>query len=518
MLIQIRIAGINKIEKIDLGWHFSHFRDDLVTMRPHENCIKMTNLGHIQSCTFDRALARFAAIVLVIGSMFTLDSQDSHADLKPLAVAYTANPLATQSSLAMPKPRPDPTLAYDLQPVEIALPQAKPSLRDIMPLSTERLAETIKAQTGLDTANEFIYKLRAGEGIGAILKRAKYSAADIAAAIEAATNKASLRRLQIGMSFTIAEHGFQFSVTPGIDIYILRHPEDGWIAMNAIRPTETYIAFIQGNIDDSIYRAAMDAGVNEGAFNEYVRVLGFSVDFQREVRRGDKFEMMYSIDRDALSGDVIAIDLQYAGLVLSADQLSFFRYDGTDSTIGWYDENGNSAARTLIRTPITGARLSSSFGRRKHPVSGFNAMHKGVDFAAPIGTPIIAAGSGVVREAGWKGNFGRYIRIKHNATYDTAYAHMSRIAKHITAGRRVKQGEIIGYVGSTGRSTGAHLHYEILVNDRQVNPMTVRLPTGKQIDPIYWDDFEKQVQMVEAEILARGTQRFAAAARTLATP
>ena len=145
-------------------------------------------------------------------------------------------------------------------------------------------------------------------------------------------------------------------------------------------------------------------------------------------------------------------------------------------------------------------------------------MHKGVDFAAPKGTPIIAAGSGVVLEAGWKGSFGRYIRIKHNSTYDTAYAHMSRIAPHITAGSRVKQGEIIGYVGSTGRSTGAHLHYEILVNNRQVNPMTVRLPTGKQIDPVYLDDFKKQVQMVETEVLARGTQRFAAATPALTTP
>jgi hypothetical protein len=391
-------------------------------------------------------------------------------------------------------------------------------LHDILPLSTLTLAETIKAETGYDTTSESIYKLRAGEGVGAILKRAGYSAADTAAAIEAATSKASLRRLQIGMVFTIAEHGFRFSVKPGMDIYILRHPESNWIAINAIRPIETFITFIQGSIDDSIYRAALDAGVNEAAFNEYVRVLGFSVDFQREVRRGDKFEMMYTIDRDALSGDVVDIDLQYAGLALSGDQLGFFRYDSADSAIGWYDENGNSAARTLIRTPITGARLSSNFGTRRHPVNGFNAMHKGVDFAAPKGTPIIAAGSGVVREAGWKGSFGRYIRIKHNATYDTAYAHMSRIAPHITAGSRVKQGEIIGYVGSTGRSTGAHLHYEILVNNRQVNPMTVRLPTGKQIDPVYLDDFKKQVQMVEAEVLARGTQRFAAAEPVLTTP
>ena len=478
----------------------------------------MIYFGHMKFRAVIRSLTGFAASIVMIGGALSLDSQNSHADMQPMTVAYTPMQPVIQTEPALPKPRPDPALAYDLQPVEIALPHAKPSLHDILPLSTLTLAETIKAQTGYDTTSESIYKLRAGEGVGAILKRAGYSAADTATAIEAATSKASLRRLQIGMVFTIAEHGFRFSVKPGMDIYILRHPDSGWIAINAIRPIETFIAFIQGSIDDSIYRAALDAGVNEAAFNEYVRVLGFSVDFQREVRRGDKFEMMYTIDRDALSGDVVDIDLQYAGLALSGDQLGFFRYDSADNAIGWYDENGNSAARTLIRTPITGARLSSNFGTRRHPVSGFNAMHKGVDFAAPKGTPIIAAGSGVVREAGWKGSFGRYIRIKHNATYDTAYAHMSRIAPHITAGSRVKQGEIIGYVGSTGRSTGAHLHYEILVNNRQVNPMTVRLPTGKQIDPVYLDDFKKQVQMVEAEVLARGTQRFAAAEPALTTP
>ena len=475
----------------------------------------MIYLGHMKFRAVIRSLTGFLASIVIIGGALSLDSQNSHADMQPVTVAYTPMQPVIQTEPALPKPRPDPALAYDLQPVEIALPHSKPSMHDFLPLSTLTLAETIKAQTGYDTTSESTYKLRAGEGVGAILKRAGYSAADTAAAIEAATRKASLRRLQIGMVFTIAEHGFQFSVKPGMDIYILRHPESGWIAINAIRPIETFIAFIQGSIDDSIYRAALDAGVNEAAFNEYVRVLGFSVDFQREVRRGDKFEMMYTIDRDALSGDVVDIDLQYAGLALSGDQLAFFRYDSADNAIGWYDENGNSAARTLIRTPITGARLSSNFGTRRHPVNGFNAMHKGVDFAAPKGTPIIAAGSGVVREAGWKGSFGRYIRIKHNATYDTAYAHMSRIAPHITAGSRVKQGEIIGYVGSTGRSTGAHLHYEILVNNRQVNPMTVRLPTGKQIDPAYLDDFKKQVQMVEAEVLTRGTQRFAAAAPAL---
>ena len=465
-----------------------------------------------------KPIAKLLAGILLIGVAALFGTDDSHADIKAINVAYAPMHTVVKNKPTLPRQRPDPALAYGLQPVDIPLPKSKPALHDILPISTVTLAETIKAQTGRNSTGESIFLLRSGEGVGAILMRAGYSAADIAAAIGAASKKASLRRLQIGMRFTIAEHGFRFSVKPGMDIYILRDPESGWIAINAIRPVETYISFIQGTINDSIYRAALEAGINEAVFNEYVRVLGFSVDFQREIRNGDKFEMMYAIDRDLISGNIVGSNLKYVGLSLSGDQLSFFRYESADGAVGWYDENGNSAARTLIRTPISGARLSSSFGTRRHPISGFNAMHKGVDFAAPMGTPIIAAGSGVVREARWKGSYGRYIRIKHNATYDTAYAHMTRFAKHITPGSRVKQGEIIGYVGSTGRSTGAHLHYEILVNNRQVNPMTVRLPTGKQIDPVHLDDFKKQVQMVEAEVLARGTRRFTAVVLAPTTP
>ncbi|MDB4852986.1 peptidoglycan DD-metalloendopeptidase family protein [Alphaproteobacteria bacterium] len=478
----------------------------------------MTNIRLNKIHSWVKPIAIFAATWVVACPALALDSPVSDAGVTPMTVAYAPMQPVFQTAPALPKPRPDPALAYEIRPVDIAVPHSKPALKDVLPTSTATLAEMIKAQTGLDISTEADYKLRAGEGVGSILRRAGYTAADTAAAIEAAQAKASLRRLQIGMKFTIAEHGFRFSVKPGIDVYIIRNPEFGWLAINALRPIETYVAFIQGVIDDSIYRAAKQAGVNEAAFLEYVRLMGFSVDFQREVRRGDQFEMMYDTQRDLLSGDLVGVKLQYAGLSLSGDQLGFYRFDGAENAIGWYDENGNSAARTLIRTPISGARLSSNFGSRKHPVSGYNAMHKGVDFAAPRGTPIIAAGAGVVRQAGWKGSFGHYIRIKHNATYDTAYAHMMRIAPHIAPGSRVKQGEIIGYVGSTGRSTGPHLHYEILVNNRQVNPMTVRLPTGKQINPVHLDDFKQQVQMVEAEVLARGTQRFATALPIQPTP
>ena len=431
--------------------------------------------------------------------------------VKSRHVAFAPMEPIFQTAPALPTSRPDPALAYPAKPVSITPPVAKPALIDVLPKSTKMIGEMIRQQTGIISDDETQLSLRAGEGIGALLRRAGYDSAAIAGAIDAVSGKVSLRRLQIGTIFQIAAQGFRFSAKSGRDIYVIRHPDSGWLALTALRPIDRYVSFFQGTVDDSIYRAAMAAGISEAAFNDYIRVMGFSVDFQREIRTGDRFELLYEVDRDGLDGKVVGGRLYYAGLILSGEPLGFFRFDGDNNAIGWYDENGNSAARTLIRTPISGARLSSSFGHRKHPVSGFNAMHKGVDFAAPRGTPIIAAGSGVIREAGWKGSFGRYIRIRHNATYDTAYAHMTRIAPHIRPGSRVKQGEIIGYVGSTGKSTGAHLHYEVLVNNRQVNPMTVRLPTGERIDKKDLPAFQAAVAAIDREVLSHGTVRFAGA-------
>ena len=411
----------------------------------------------------------------------------------------------------LPTSRPDKALAYPNKPVSITLPVPKPALEDVFPISTATVSEMIRKQTGLNAIDEVQLSLRVGEGIGALLRRGGYDSKKISAAVNAIAGKASLRRLQIGTKFQITDKGFRFIAKPGRDLYVIQHPDSGWLALTALRPIDSYLSFFQGAVEGSIYKSAMAAGVSESAYTEYVRVMGFSVDFQREIRTGDRFELLYETERDGIDGQRIGGRLHYAGLVLSDRSLGFFRYDEADDVVGWYDEEGNSAARTLIRTPITGARLSSSFGQRKHPVSGFNAMHKGVDFAAPLGTPIIAAGSGVIRESGWKGSFGRYIRIKHNATYDTAYAHMKSIAPQIRVGKYVKQGEVIGFVGSTGRSTGAHLHYEIMVNNRQVNPMTVSLPTGKRIDNQHLEAFKKTVTKIDKEVLSRGTVRFAGA-------
>ena len=435
----------------------------------------------------------------LISSESTQVAQNTSGPMQPV--------IRTQPVL--PTSRPDKALAYPNNPVSITLPVPKPALEDVFPISTATVSEMIRKQTGLNAVDEVQLSLRAGEGIGALLRRGGYDSKKISAAVNAIAGKARLRRLQIGTKFQITDKGFRFMAKPGRDLYVIQHPDSGWLALTALRPIDSYVSFFQGAVEGSIYKSAMAAGVGESAFTEYVRVMGFSVDFQREIRTGDRFELLYETERDSIDGRRIGGRLHYAGLVLSDRSLGFFRYDEADDVVGWYDQEGNSAARTLIRTPITGARLSSSFGQRKHPVSGFNAMHKGVDFAAPLGTPIIAAGSGVILESGWKGSFGRYIRIKHNATYDTAYAHMKSIAPQIRVGKYVKQGEVIGFVGSTGRSTGAHLHYEIMVNNRQVNPMTVSLPTGKRIDSQHLEAFKKTVTKIDKEVLSRGTVRFA---------
>jgi hypothetical protein len=201
--------------------------------------------------------------------------------VKPRHVAFAPMEPVFQTAPALPTSRPDPALAYPAIPVSIIPPMSKPALIDVLPKSTKMIGEMIRAQTGLESGPETVVKLRNGEGIGAVLRRAGYDSASIANAIEAVSGKVSLRRLQIGTEFQIVPQGFRFSTKPGRDIYVIQHPDSGWLALTALRPTDHYVNFFQGTIDDSIYRAAMAAGISESAFNEYIRVMGFSVDFQR---------------------------------------------------------------------------------------------------------------------------------------------------------------------------------------------------------------------------------------------
>ena len=241
---------------------------------------------------------------------------------------------------------------------------------------------------------------------------------------------------------------------------------------------EKEIVYNESTILKSLYKSAVDQKVPSNIIIEFARIYGFQVDFQRDIRKRDRFQIMYEAYVDDNKKLIETGNILFANLILSGEDNSLFYFD-EEKNAGHYDKNGKSVQKALMKTPINGARLSSPFGMRKHPIDGFNKMHKGTDFAAPTGTPIMASGSGVIKKAGWCGGGGNCVVIKHNSTYQTIYAHMSKFAKGIRNGVRVKQGQTIGYVGSTGKSTGPHLHYEVLINGKKVNSQTLKLPSGK---------------------------------------
>ena len=247
---------------------------------------------------------------------------------------------------------------------------------------------------------------------------------------------------------------------------------------NIITNLTRKIIFAEGKISSSLYRTATKLNVQPNVIVNFARIYGFQVDFQRDIRKNDSFQIVYEVFEDEKGKIFETGEILYSNLTLSGQNNSLYFYDKKGFE-GHYDTNGKSAKKALMKTPINGARLSSPFGMRKHPIDGFNKMHRGTDFAAPEGTPIMASGDGVITRAKWCGGGGNCIKIKHNSTYSTIYAHMSKFAHGMRPGIRVKQGQIIGYVGSTGKSTGPHLHYEVIENGKKINSQTLKLPSGK---------------------------------------
>ena len=238
------------------------------------------------------------------------------------------------------------------------------------------------------------------------------------------------------------------------------------------------IVYEENIIMNSLYKSAIDIGIPDSIIVEFARIYGFEIDFQRDIRKKDSFQIMYEIFKDENDEVVEKGNILFANLNVQGMNYPLYFFN-KNNLRGHYDESGKSIIKTLMKTPINGARLSSPFGMRKHPIDGFNKMHKGTDFAAPMGTPIMASGDGVIVKAGWCGGGGNCIKIKHNSVYQTIYAHMSKFSNKVKNGIRVKQGQIIGYVGSTGKSTGPHLHYEVIENGKKINSQTLKLPSGK---------------------------------------
>ncbi len=246
---------------------------------------------------------------------------------------------------------------------------------------------------------------------------------------------------------------------------------------------------IKNKISNNLYSSAVEVGIEPNIIVEFARIFGFEIDFQRDIRKDDWFEIYYEkfVDDDDVVRDTGKII--YASMFVNNREINLYNFK-YGKEVGYYDINGKSIVKALMKTPINGARLSSRFGMRKHPILGYNKMHRGTDFAAPSGTPIMASGSGTVTRARWCGGGGNCVKIRHNSTYETIYAHMKNFAKGIKEGRKVRQGQIIGYVGSTGMSTGPHLHYEVVVNGKKVNSQKLKLPSGKILKGNERKDFE----------------------------
>lgn len=270
-------------------------------------------------------------------------------------------------------------------------------------------------------------------------------------------------------------------ITYDREVEVERADGDDFIAREIELPLTTEFVRVSGVIDSSLFVNGRNAGIPISVLIELIRIYSFDVDFQRDIWNGDAFEIMFERQRNEDDLVVNNGDIHYAKLTLRGTDLPFYRFETSKGTIDYFNEKGESVRKALMKTPLDGARLSSRFGKRKHPILGYTRLHAGVDFAAPTGTPIYAAGDGTVEVAKVNGGYGKYIRIRHNGTYSTAYAHLNGYARGVSSGKRVRQGQVIGYVGSTGRSTGPHLHYEIHRDGKQINPLGLKLPSGEKL-------------------------------------
>jgi len=333
------------------------------------------------------------------------------------------------------------------------------------------------------------HKISSGETFDKILNNYSIPSKEILGIKENLNSDYNLSNLKanLDIKFTIDQSNnkkitsFLFPVSRTEKILLTRNLDtDKFEKKKIITNLNKKIIFKEGKILQSLYKTAIDLNIQPNIIIEFARIYGFQVDFQRDIRKNDIFQIMYEVFEDDNgkvfeTGNIIFADLKLSGV---NNSLYYFDKKGNE---GHFDQNGKSVEKALMKTPINGARLSSAFGMRKHPIDGYNKMHRGTDFAAPMGTPIMASGSGVVTRARWCGGGGNCVKIKHNSTYETIYAHMKNFARGIKEGVRVKQGQIIGYVGSTGKSTGPHLHYEVLVNGKQINSQKLKLPSGKTL-------------------------------------
>ena len=300
---------------------------------------------------------------------------------------------------------------------------------------------------------------------------------------------------------------FIYPINKKKDLIILANRSDSFEHNELQKKLTLNTVYKENFIKNSLYKSAIEKKIHPNIIVQFAQIYGFQVDFQRDIRKNDSFQIVYEQYQNEENNTVDFGNILYANLILQGKSLELYFFNSEkDKLKDHFEANGQSIRKTLMKTPINGARLSSPYGNRKHPILGYTKLHAGTDFAAPIGTPIMASGDGIVIKSGWCGGGGNCVKIKHNSTYTTVYAHMSKFGRGIKKGVRVKQGQTIGYVGSTGMSTGPHLHYEVIKNGKKINSQTLKLPSGKKLKGEMRKEFELakiKINVLKSELINR---------------
>ena len=383
------------------------------------------------------------------------------------------------------------------------------------------LIENFATSTDLKTFKEFLlnkikspftnlnYAIKKGDTIQKILKKYKVQNSEIEKIIIQYKKYGKSTQLLVGnkINIIIKKNSstknnsivkFSVPITKSITIEITKNEENKIISKKIITKLYRKKILSENIIKKNLYSSAVEAKINPDTIIEFARIFGFEIDFQRDIRKNDYFKIIYEKYFDENGEFIKSGSILYAHMFVNGREISLYKF-GNDKDYGYFDINGKSVEKALMKTPINGARLSSPFGMRKHPILGFNKKHTGTDFAAKAGTPIMASGTGIITRIGWCGGGGNCIKIKHNSTYETVYAHMKHFAKGMKAGRKVRQGQTIGYVGSTGMSTGPHLHYVAIVDGKKVNSQKLKLPSGKVLKDNERQQFE--IHRIKTDVL-----------------
>lgn len=449
---------------------------------------------------------------------------DSHRTAQSSAPVHAA-PFTARMFTTAAFDAPNITIPPYENPAPVMLASVLPQTRESSPdLDLAWAAATTSiGETSIDEPSiadevardiEKVIQVRPGDTLYGVLVDAGVTEDDAKDAVGALSDVFSPRALRAGQEITLSLSatagessssnadpqliGLAFEPDVVTDVTLIRNDSGDFVAASVDKELVEANRRAAGVIDSSLFNAAQKAGLPMPVTADLIRIFSFDVDFQRDIQDGDAFEVFYERKETADGDFVKSGTILFAAMTLSGKTIPVYYFE-RDGDGEYFTPNGEAIRKSLLRTPVDGARITSGFGMRMHPVLGYSTMHKGLDFGAPTGTPIFAAGSGTVVEMGKKGAYGNYVRIRHNGQYQTAYAHMSKFAKGLRKGDKVKQGEVIGYVGATGRVTGPHLHYEIMVDGAQVNPAKVKMASGDKLTGKQLKAFQAQMAKIDAE-------------------